>query len=50
MYVPHKKGPRHQFFRDFRIVYRNGDISQSHAANHHRLQSRVTLCLTDCSK
>jgi len=40
-----------QFIRDFRIVScRNGDISQSHAANHHPLLSDTALCIIECSK
>ena len=41
------------FYRDFRnYTYRidGAYISQSHAANHHRLLSPVTLCLIECSK
>jgi len=41
-----------QIFRDVRnyVSTTYGITSQSHAANHHRLLSHVTLCLIECSK
>jgi len=41
-----------QIFRDVRnyVSTTYGITSQSHAANHHRLLSHVTLCRIECSK